>query len=622
LTPHSVFTNHTRRLGQLFWIPAFVFAAHAQTAAIKCIPSGVNVDCRVDNPVVTQHSFDYKTVTFKPGDKVTINAGGCVQTGGSGKTWKRYVNPSGSNSDRLYHGLIGIPGVTAAGTPLRIQAYVGKTVVIPPGITAANNFLVLGYEDDNYSDNGYWGHDDGTEDQCKNVGNAFVTLHIDRTTKAPPPPTAAPFDLEWPTGVDVNGIPMNPQWHAEANVATHPDPAKLCNSFPFSNNVVSFGVPPCTTQAPGIDNPSGVNSYLCESFGATPGKLDGHVNWMAATYTGHITWSGHKDWTQIGDDDYNIDLQPSNGKGLTAPSPDHMELEFDSDETIDHFSTAWWQQFHQAVDNNSGNSGGAPGAMVDGHSAIITGLMNLDAEHDAHSELHPVWAIAIRLNKDSEFNANDDAWAFFARNWGNEGFCSQNQHYIDLDSLSFSLPGPTNSSVSLISSDFKANRGDVASSFTAEPGTALMSFQLGQPENGGMIEGTIHLKWTGGLTSAAPTLFTSRFGPVRALAAEIVKNRSPEERGAALLAQVPAAKRPALDAALRKPAPQKLTVTVTPKLLPTPQALLTARLGRPTVRSAPDPNKAAKDKKRAQALCAAFNNSVPGAPANYCISVR
>ena len=36
--------------------------------------------------------------------------------------------------------------------------------------------LVLGYEDDGYSDNGYYAHDDGTGGQCKNVGNAWVNL--------------------------------------------------------------------------------------------------------------------------------------------------------------------------------------------------------------------------------------------------------------------------------------------------------------------------------------------------------------------------------------------------------------------------------------------------------------
>jgi hypothetical protein len=50
---------------------------------------------------------------------------------------------------------------------------VGQTFVLP-----FSGALVLGYEDDGYSDNGYYAHDDGTGNQCKGVGNAFVSLTI------------------------------------------------------------------------------------------------------------------------------------------------------------------------------------------------------------------------------------------------------------------------------------------------------------------------------------------------------------------------------------------------------------------------------------------------------------
>jgi hypothetical protein len=51
---------------------------------------------------------------------------------------------------------------------------VGQQFVV--GGTGGN--LVLGYEDDGYSDNGYTAHDDGTGNQCRNVGNASVTIVI------------------------------------------------------------------------------------------------------------------------------------------------------------------------------------------------------------------------------------------------------------------------------------------------------------------------------------------------------------------------------------------------------------------------------------------------------------
>jgi hypothetical protein len=139
-------------------------------------------DWLIDEPNVKQHITEYKTIRFEPGDKVTIHAGGCAQTGGHGSTWKRYVNP-GADNFRLYHGLIWIPGLiggtAAAGgspDPKRIEDYVDRALLTVPSDT----HLWLGYEDDDYSDNGYWGHDDGTGDQCKGVKNAWVLVSVER----------------------------------------------------------------------------------------------------------------------------------------------------------------------------------------------------------------------------------------------------------------------------------------------------------------------------------------------------------------------------------------------------------------------------------------------------------
>src|SRR5437667_5179386 len=44
-------------------------------------------------PDVKKRTMDYRMISFRDGDVITIEAGGCVQTGGAGKTWKRYVDP-------------------------------------------------------------------------------------------------------------------------------------------------------------------------------------------------------------------------------------------------------------------------------------------------------------------------------------------------------------------------------------------------------------------------------------------------------------------------------------------------------------------------------------------------
>jgi hypothetical protein len=45
-----------------------------------------------------------------------------------------------------------------------------------------NSTFFLGYSDDDYSDNGYANRNDdnGTQDQCKGLGNAFVVVKIKR----------------------------------------------------------------------------------------------------------------------------------------------------------------------------------------------------------------------------------------------------------------------------------------------------------------------------------------------------------------------------------------------------------------------------------------------------------
>ena len=129
--------------------------AAAQIGTVSCHDSGNVTTCRIDQPNVTQRSSQYRNVVFRPNDAVVVTAGGCVQTGGVGSTWKRYVNPSGPNADHLYHGLINIPGNPPGGALVRIQTVVGRRLLVPASSPAASNFLTLGYEDDDYGGNGY-----------------------------------------------------------------------------------------------------------------------------------------------------------------------------------------------------------------------------------------------------------------------------------------------------------------------------------------------------------------------------------------------------------------------------------------------------------------------------------
>src|SRR4051812_48205047 len=104
--------------------------AGIQSAVCQDNPGHTVTTCRVDRPVVTQRAFQYRGIRFRPGDVVTISAGGCVQTGNFAAAGRRFVNPTGPDADRFYHGLIRIPGHPPGGGLVRIQTLLGRPLTI------------------------------------------------------------------------------------------------------------------------------------------------------------------------------------------------------------------------------------------------------------------------------------------------------------------------------------------------------------------------------------------------------------------------------------------------------------------------------------------------------------
>jgi hypothetical protein len=71
--------------------------------------------------------------------------------------------------------------LASPGGLVRIASILGQPKRLPTKDDSADPiYLILGYEDDGYSDNGYWGRegDDGTGDQCRGLGNAYVIVTI------------------------------------------------------------------------------------------------------------------------------------------------------------------------------------------------------------------------------------------------------------------------------------------------------------------------------------------------------------------------------------------------------------------------------------------------------------
>ena len=138
---------------------------------------------QISQPRVDRKSVDYPQITFAPGERVTVTGVGCVQTGGHGHTWKRYVDPAGDKSDILYHGEVFIPGSPA--TPALIPIDVRQPAVydIPTSANLAGgqgSHLILGFTDDHYGDNGYSdrNRDDGNYSQCWGLSDAVLTVDI------------------------------------------------------------------------------------------------------------------------------------------------------------------------------------------------------------------------------------------------------------------------------------------------------------------------------------------------------------------------------------------------------------------------------------------------------------
>jgi hypothetical protein len=526
------------------------------------------------------------------------------------------------------------------------------------------------------------------------------------TTPPPPPPTylAGRYDLvRTPpfAEFDDNGVRLNPQWRGQTIAPNELPSLGNWNNYCGTNGATQPWEAPCTSQQTSTDSTSvgtDIEIWLGNVTGFNNGSCgSGHHNWMPVTYTGQIFWESHA--PSDSDDDYNIRLIPPPvgadhfnvplGAGATAqelivypptsevtspngavgggikvwptthdPFPSNqgvptLGIEFDSDETIDHFTTRWWKRFHSTVDDFGTDEGvsrdcfnGNPTAcnaasalfnMISGKFAIVTGLMGMDTAHGIYPEIHPAFAMAIRVNDDP----SDETWEIFVRRSGDEGFCSSNLHILDNlpnNTYTFRLPS-RGAAVSVTQEEWGTELGSILRFFpnTIEPSQGkLVSFVIPPPRIvnnvlvSDMIHGEIHLKWSGG-TTAPPR--PGRVGGLGGLPGVI--NVGPG--GGTTVAPAPAPPPPpedALEALIEKmtptqkqlfhsklpPKPTPTRHDKAPKLanaaqplagaarapqpipLPLPVPVVTI----PTTRMVPNPVKIAKDQKLVEALHAVY----------------
>jgi hypothetical protein len=366
-------------------------------------------------------------------------------------------------------------------------------------------------------------------------------------------PKHLPLNLYWDQ-VDLNGIPMNPSWgwqleHSFGSPDYYPDvpwltPLLQIRHFYFMGEKVK-------KLGEERDFSKATDQKLFKEYGGNyipglempvPGVCGPHVNWtIPVTYEGYLKGAGY----DADDGDFNFYLYTPDGKGAVKKNGHvgGIKVEFDSNETVDHFHTPWWSNIDK--DGNATN----------GKYAIVTALWGMDCAHECDSELHPAWAMAIRV-KDND--PDDDMWAIFVRNWGNEGFCSDNVFHAPYPKQGnqyiyrFLLPWrPGATGVTVTKKDF-LQKGEVGMGVkpVVDKGVIVV-FTLPHPDKEPRINGELHLKWTypkGVSPKPYPTLKNAL---VNAQAASITVDLEDTKMNKRIMQQLPPDKRKLYESIIR-----------------------------------------------------------------------
>jgi hypothetical protein len=212
------------------------------------------------------------------------------------------------------------------------------------------------------------------------------------------------FDVAAST-FDPNPYPLNPRWGKQLEQNVLPNPSQSCPLESDSDNpddwTSSPQYPKCMSDPPSFNG-----GIWCGP----------HVNLMPVTYEGTAIWDNHS--SSLLDDDYTLNVLRDD-QALYSTAESEVHVEFNSDETVDNWDDThtWWDNFHHnAVDVDKAHAS----AMLDRHFVKVIGLLNLDTLHRGKTELHPAYAVFVDLGGT---DVRQTSWAFFVRNWGDQGFC-------------------------------------------------------------------------------------------------------------------------------------------------------------------------------------------------------
>jgi hypothetical protein len=306
--------------------------------------------------------------------------------------------------------------------------------------------------------------------------------------------------------------------------------------------------------------------------------------------------------------------------------------EFNSDQTINYFHAWYWDMLHGAEDSDGGKGGQRHGPwprtqpLFDKKDAIVMGLFGLDCAHACGSELHPVYAMALHVQDSIE----DDVWAVFVRNWGDEGYCSSGQEEVHPGqpfTFAFRLRRPGASAVTVISAAASDPAGQHATVFYSDhggPGAgwsgpvlvpgegAVITFTLPPPVQRERINGMLHLKWSVSATTATPVGRLSE--PTLSLDAD-----EPEGTLRDLVLQMTPAQRQTFFEKLGGEAPPPLTPSTSvslPMAAPASRDFSLVRSASPptAVQHVPDVQREQRDRQLREALHGVFGDRFPLEP--------
>jgi hypothetical protein len=369
---------------------------------------------------------------------------------------------------------------------------------------------------------------------------------------------------------DPNGMPFNPKWGEQINpfppeTPSDPTPADSCPIYSDDENQNDW------TSSPQYPH---CTSYPVYFNGAV--TCGAHVNFMPVCYEGSVVWDA-KSYPLL-DDEYTLNVTRDD-RALYTTRGSRIHIEFDSDETVDNWDDTgtWWDNFHH---NGVDQGDSVAHSMIDGKLVIVLGLLGLDANHDGKSELHPVYAMFVRLPQNDVLHSS---WAFFVRNWGNEGFCGDNEELLQTygNVVKFHLPdvkGLVSSNVWRGSQNTDNLSPMVASMWSTGDGVDI-AFTLLDPDQQSWFVGDLNV--TNQPPRVLDTAAAAQPRGAGAMISEVELERNPHPEIEEGIAKLSESSRKELYALLRDVTPRRKPVRTELKMLAHPATTEEAPRGKP-----------------------------------------